>query len=243
MQWYVQDGCWQAEASWHSTGTLPASHPLSDTHVLALRPPPAHASLIYAITTFDGRTICGEVTQQVSVVRKLLSRVQELRFRAENPKAPSDLFGEPAPSKAELEAIKLEAESFLCGSSGRQTPDNDGGDSMGLLSAVGRSTTSGSRNDSPGESTPTQGAATPEKRATPDKRGTTPEKKDGGDTKRGSTPDKRGGGTPVVVPLVEGILMADVALLTRLEALLCLEGGLDVCDVTLAGWLAGCLHG
>ncbi|MEW5312853.1 MAG: hypothetical protein WDW38_004454 [Sanguina aurantia] len=223
MQWYVQDGCWQADASWHSTGTLPvspANTPVTDAQILALRPPPAHASLVYAITTSDGKAICGEITQQVSAVRKLLSRVQELRFRAENPKAPSDLFGEPAPSTAELENVKAEAEAFLCGGIGRASADADGADSRGLQSRGGRS---GSRTGSPG-STPTQGG-----KATPG-------------TKR-TTPDTTRGGTPLGAVLSEGCVLADVGLLTRLEALLCLDGGLEVCDVTLAGWLAKCLHG
>ena len=54
VQWYIQDGCWQVDRSWHQDGKLSAAGPVTDLDVLSLPAVPQFASMMYCIATLVG---------------------------------------------------------------------------------------------------------------------------------------------------------------------------------------------
>lgn len=126
-------------------------------------------------------------------------QVMELRFRAESPKAPTDIFGADAPSDQELQQLLRAVEAFLVlrGRAGQGSEDG--------------STVAGSGLDGGGAGGP---SGAPSRTSSP---------------REGST---RGGGTPAPRPAL------GLSFLQRLEAMLTVEGGLDLVDGEMAAWLA-----
>lgn len=234
VQWYPQDGCWQAEASWGAGGSLAGSGgAVSDSEVLALRPPEAWASMLYTIvppgaggtaSAVGART--GELTFEVSAVRALARRVKELRHRCESPKAPTDLFGADAPSPSELASVRAAAERFL----GKRRLSDDGASS----------THSGAPPATPPLATGTEAPPRPSSPGPPAP--AAPVSSSG--AKAGGKGGKDAGAAAAAAAAAQvpaGPIPTDLAFLTKLEALLCVENGVELSDPGFADWLASTL--
>jgi hypothetical protein len=147
-------------------------------------------------------------------VRALQRHVKELRHRTEFPKAPTDILGQEAPSRAELAQLRAAVERFL-GGRGRGSEDGTG---AGGLGGDGGVTLGGAVElDSPPPTPPPAAAPTSAKG------------KKGGDRDAAAA---AGGGQPVVPP------PTDLSFLIKVEAMLSLESGLEVVDAPFAAFLA-----
>lgn len=222
VQWYQQDGCWQVPGSWYAGGTLSRPN-IEAADVLALPPVETYASLLYVVVTAGGAVRAGEAAFDVASVRGVARRVRELRHRCEAPRGPTDLWGHDAPTQAELGLLRAMAERFLS----RRRSSEDGG------AGAAPSTDAPSTATSP-EQFQVEPAARPPSPTPPAAKAA---------AKGGAAGGKGGkGGEQQVAAEVEqqGVPLppTDLAFLIKLEAMLQVEGGVDMVDAGFAEWLA-----
>ncbi|GFH16837.1 uncharacterized protein HaLaN_13341 [Haematococcus lacustris] len=208
VQWYPQDGCWQAPQSWQPNGRF--THAVATEAELAGVPAPVlYASMLYVVINANGESQAGELVFEVRAVQSLLHRVKQLRHRLEFPKAPTDLLGHDLPSSSELQSLRHAAEHFL----GKRRGSEDG---MSQPSAVELVTGTHPRPDSvPRAPSPS--------RQPPDASPVRPSKTDAS-------------ATPAIVPPTEPS-STDLTFLKRLEAMLSLDSGIDSTDLGFALFL------
>jgi len=216
VQWYQQDGCWQVPASFIPDGSLtkPVVEP---SDVLALHPVESFASLVFVVVTAGGEARAGEVSFPVAAVRGLARRVKDLRHRMEAPRGATDLWGHDAPSEGELAAARAAAERFL----GKRRSSDDGA----------APSASGSTNLTP-EVAPESPTTLRPPSPTP-----APEPPAKAGAKVGKGPAAAAAPAPAAAQPV-GPLPTDLPFLTKLEALLAVDNGMDMTDAGFAGWLA-----
>lgn len=208
VQWYPQDGCWQAPQSWQPNGRF--THAVATEAELAAVPAPVlYASMLYVVINANGESQAGELVFEVRAVQSLQQRVKQLRHRLEFPKAPTDLLGHDPPSSSELQSLRHAAEHFL----GKRRGSEDG---MSQPSAVELATGTQPRPDSvPRAPSPS--------RQPPDASPVRPSKTDAS-------------ATPAIVPPTEPS-STDLTFLKRLEAMLSLDSGIDSTDLGFALFL------
>jgi hypothetical protein len=153
-------------------------------------------------------------------VRALQRRVKELRYRTEFPKAPTDILGQVAPSRAELAQLRAALERFLGGRRG-----SDDGTGAGVVGGDGGVLLGGA--EELGSPPPT-----PPPAALP----TSAKGKKGADKDAAAA-----GGAGAAAGLPVAPPPTDLSFLTQVEAMLSLEGGLEATDAPFAAFLAHCL--
>ncbi|KAG1679321.1 hypothetical protein FOA52_009353 [Chlamydomonas sp. UWO 241] len=121
VQWLVHtDGTPREAGSWAPVHqSLPAVG-VTQAQVLGLRPVSLFVSMLFLVVPSPGTTgdalpalYLGERTFPLEAVRGVLASVKALRHRMECPRVPTDLFGDDAPSGAELARLRARVERVL----------------------------------------------------------------------------------------------------------------------------------
>ncbi len=233
VQWAVQDGCWQVPASFQSDGALPQLA-VADADVLALPPPTSSAAMLYVVVTHTGEARVGERVFDVPTVRALHGQLRAAcrggNGGVSGAQPHSELFGHPAFSTTQLTSSRRMVERLLAGL--RLSED---GSVANATSTHAADVATSSAAAPPSEAAVATPDPTARPAAAPSKGGKA------GTTKPAAGAPPAGGGAaapcgpPVVPP------PTDLGFLSKLEAVLNVEDGVDVVDPNLAEFLASVL--